>query len=117
MEKMTKKILQLATGFGGAVMAMAIAAAPATAAPAVTVKGANDNTITARAHSVQPNSVCTMNDISTGKSISGTTAADGTVTLVLTKMRRGPHAVDVTCTGPDGVRQLLADHRSAPITA
>ncbi len=113
---MTKKILLLATGFATAATAVAIAAAPASAAPAVTIKGAKDNTITARAAGAHPNSACTLHDVSTGKSVSGKAAADGTVTLVLTKMRLGPHAVNLTCTAPDGSKQVLADHRAAPIT-
>ncbi|WP_040811597.1 hypothetical protein [Nocardia concava] len=108
-----KRILVTLTAGLAAAM---VAAAPATATPTVTVKGAKDNTITARLSSVEASSACTLFDISTGKSVSGTTAADGTATLVLTQMRLGPHAVNVTCVAPNGAKQVLTDHRPAPIT-
>ncbi|WP_194819925.1 hypothetical protein [Nocardia sp. XZ_19_385] len=112
---MRTKLRVLATGSAAAAIAVVAAAGPAAAG--VTVKGAKDNTITAQVTQMAPTSVCTLHNISTTKQVSKPVGPDGTVTLVLTKVRRGPHAVNVTCKLPDGTVQVLADHRAAPVTA
>ncbi|WP_068066405.1 hypothetical protein [Nocardia xishanensis] len=105
----------LTAGLAIAAITLGTTAAPASARPAFTIKGARDRTITARATGLDHPSVCTLKDISTGRSVSEPVRADGTVELVLTQVRRGPHAVTLRCARHDGSTLVLADHWAAPV--
>ncbi|MGW4248321.1 hypothetical protein [Nocardia sp. NPDC004722] len=113
---MIRRIAMLAAGSAAAAAMVAVLAGPAEAAPSVTIKGKNDNTITAKGSGLEPGAACTLTDYSLSRKADGTVGADGTLVVVLTNVRRGAHSVAFSCDLADGSTVTLVNHWTAPVT-